>query len=122
MWGNDIEAPRLIALRKAALEGLGSDRPFAQNIRLTLRVQIARPKGGENVGDLDTFIAGVCDGLMAGDPRARIHALFNEQKNADVHPRETIAIRDDQHVVQINAEKKVGSGSHRGYEVVLAGE
>ena len=121
MWGNGTEASRLIALRKAALNALGPNSPFAQNIRLTLRVQVGRPRGGENPGDLDNFVTGVCDGLMAADPRATIHPLFEKQENADVDPSKTIAIRDDQHVVEINASKTVGPGTHCRYEVTLEG-
>ncbi|MDE2660162.1 MAG: hypothetical protein OXI45_08120 [Acidobacteriota bacterium] len=122
MWGNGTEASRLIALRKAALHALGPNRPFAQNIRLTLRVSVGRPRGGENPGDLDNFVTGVCDGLMAADPRATVHPLFGKEENADVDPSKTIAIRDDQHVVEINASKTVGPGTHCRYEVTLEGD
>ena len=122
MWGTATEAPRLIALREAALGKLGSGRPFSQNIRLTLRVHVGRPKASVNPGDLDSFVAGVCDGLMAADRRAKIHSLFSQPRNADVHPHKTIAIWDDQHVVEINATKCEGPGNRPWYEVTLEGE
>ena len=69
MWGNATEAKKLIALRKAAFDELGS-QPLTGKIRLTLTVHAgvkdfdkldrdARAKAVKNVGDLDNFVAGV---------------------------------------------------------------
>ena len=73
MWGKPLEATRLIALRKNALEARGSQPIFTVGIRLTLRVHVgfefAKQFGDPgNFGDLDTFVSGVCDGLMKAHP------------------------------------------------------
>ena len=126
MWGKrtDTEPKRLIALRRAALEKLKSS-PFTGNIRLTLRVHVGcrapvfADAGEKGFGDLDNFVSGVCDGLMAADRRAKIHPLFCESKNADVHPTKKIAIWDDQQVIEINAKKCIRPGNHCWYEIGL---
>lgn len=124
MWGKRIEAKRLLALRRKALEALNSS-PFTGPIRLTLSIHVGDQapvftKAGTNgFGDLDTFVSGVCDGLMAAHSSARIHPLFDEVENADIHPTKVIAIPDDQQVMEINAKKRIGRGNHCWYEVGL---
>ena len=133
MWGKhtDTEPKRLIALRRGALKALGSQPPFAKGIRLALRVHVGRQApvsvnaGAKGFGDLDNFVAGVCDGLMAAHENVRKedwHPLFHEPENSDVVPTETIAYEDDSNVVKIDAEKIVGPGDHCYYEIELEGE
>ena len=121
MWGKRTEAPQLIALRKAALGALGDRRPFTREIRVTLRVHVGRQNDVRS-GDLDNFITGVCDGLMACNPRSAIHPLFDKNGNSTVHPSKTIAIVDDSQVVKIDAEKLAGLGEDHWYEIKLEGE
>lgn len=126
MWGKstDTEPKRLLALRRKALQALNSS-PFTEPIRLTLSIHVGdgapvfTDAGKNGFGDLDTFVSGVCDGLMAAHPRAKINPLFRKAENADVHPRKVIAIRDDQQVMEINAKKIIGPGNHCWYEVGL---
>ena len=121
MWGKRTEAPRLIALRKAALEALGDQRPFTQEIRLTLRVHVGLQNDLRS-GDLDNFITGVCDGLMASAPRSSVHPLFDESENSAVHPSKTIAVADDFQIMKIDAEKLAGLGEDHWYEIKLEGK
>ncbi len=121
MWGKRTEAPRLIVLRKAALEALGDQRPFTWKIRLTFRVHVGLQNDARS-GDRDNFITGVCDGLMACNPRSAIHPLFDENGNSAVHPSKTIAIVDDSQVVKIDAEKLTGLGDDHWYQIKLESE
>ena len=126
MWGKrtDTEPKRLLALRRKALEALNSS-PFTGPIRLTLSIHVGDQApvfanaGKNGFGDLDTFVAGVCDGLMAAHPNSGINPLFDEPENADIHPSKVIAIRDDQQVMEISAKKRIDPGNHCWYEVGL---
>ena len=121
MWGKPTEARRLVVLRRAALEALGEQPPFTRKIRLTLRVHVGL-RNDRHSGDLDNFIAGVCDGLMAGDPRSSAHQSFDERENSPVHPSKTVAIFDDSQVMRVDAEKLVGLSDDHWYEIKLEGE
>lgn len=121
MWGKPTEARRLIALRTAALEAIGDQLPFGREIRLTLRVHVG-PRNDRRSGDLDNFVTGVCDGLMAGDPRSSVHPSFEEFENSAVHPSKTIAIVDDSQVMKVDAEKLAGFGDDYWYEIELDGD
>ncbi len=124
MWGkNETEAKRLIALRKAAVEALDST-PFTGFVRLTLGIHAGKQAdevknaGRRGWGDLDNFVCGVCDGLMAADPRANIHDLFaNEDER--VRPNNAIAYQDDSNIMEICARKAVERGESCWYEVTL---
>jgi len=60
MWNKGVEQPRLKALRVAAVEAMAGRPPLDGSLILRLVVH-ALPEEG----DLDNFITGVCDGLMA---------------------------------------------------------
>jgi len=125
MWGKPLEAKRLLPLRRKALEALKSNGPFTGPIRLTLSIHVGdqtlvfRNAGDNGFGDLDTFVSGVCDGLMAAHPSAKRDPLFDEPENADIHPRKVIAIPDDQQVMEIAAQKRIVRGNRCWYEVGL---
>ncbi len=122
MWGKPTQAQRLIALRKAAVEARGSQPCFISGIRLTLSVHVGpQPGDDKNRGDLDNFIAGVCDGLMAAQNDPKIDSSFNEFRGSDVHPTSTVVIQNDSEVVKIDAEKLHVDGES-WYEVELEGE
>ena len=121
MWGKPTEARRLIALRTAALAALGDQQPFSQEIRLALRVHVGL-RNDRSSGDLDNFVTGVCDGLMAADSRSTVHPSFEESENSTVHPAKAIAIVDDSEVTKIDAEKLSGLGKDPWYEIELEGE
>ena len=121
MWGKSGEAPRLIALRKEALAALAGQPPFARNIQLTLRVHVGAINN-RIAGDLDNYITGVCDGLMAADPRAKLDDSFLAPVNREIHPLKTIGISDDSQVTKIVAEKLYGLGDGYWYEIEIQGE
>ncbi len=92
--------------------------PLIENIKLVLRIHLDR-QGGRSPGDLDNLIGGVCDGLMAAPPRARLHPEFDDPARADVAPSRCIAIGNDEAVVRIEAEKLFDAPREPWYEVTL---
>ena len=120
MWNKPIEARRLLLLRRAALESLNGATPFEGDIHLTMHVYVGI-RNDRSAGDLDNYITGVCDGLMAANPRASIHESLLAPDCKDIHPSRTIAILDDSQVVSIEAKKLVGSDPSPWYKVSLTG-
>ena len=106
---SQIQKERLIALRKEALGALRSQssEPFENNVRLAVSVHVGfaqeQKSGNRGSGDLDNFVAGVCDGLKKAES-------------------EEYVISDDSKVVKINAEKSVGPDNYSWYAIVLEGE
>ena len=119
MWGKKLESERLVALRQAALKSFNGQPPLQSNIKLILQIHI--PVNNRSIGDLDTFVSGVCDGLMKRDPKSEPHpGIWNNPEYQDVHPDRSIAIVDDSQVISIQAEKV--KGDVQWYEVMLEGE
>ena len=119
MWNDNTQEPRLILFRRgvfAAFEKKGSPRPFTKNIQLKLRLKVGsrflrkRSADPNNFGDLDSLVAGVCDGLQRPPP------------NRECFFPSFCAIENDSQVVKIVAEKSLGSGDHCCYEIELEGE
>ena len=121
MWGKPLEAERLVKLRKATLNALAGKQAFRRNIRLELEVYVGRTNS-RSVGDLDNFVTGICDGLMAAHPLAALDAMWTVDSMQDIHPRHTIAILDDSEVVSISAKKLTGKSEELWYRVTLGGE
>ena len=124
MWSKPAEAKKLIALRKEALKALKSQEHFIGDVRLTLRVHVGfrnRGLGKKGSGDLDNFVAGVCDGLMPAQQEPAIDQELWSQ-NPAVDPEIPVAFEDDSQVVKINAEKLVVPEDHSWYEIELEGE
>ncbi|MBA7596067.1 hypothetical protein ES703_03036 [subsurface metagenome] len=121
MWGKPLEAKRLVELRRATLKAIQDSPPLQSNIRLTLKIYVD-PTNDRHTGDLDTFITGVCDGLMAVAPGGKLDSIWDDKKLEPVHPSKTIAIVDDSQVVSIQAEKVIGNIDQPWYEVILEGE
>lgn len=122
MWGKRLESERLVSLRKAALEKMGGRLPLKSNIKLGVTVHIGA-KNDRLVGDLDTFIAGICDGLMKSAPRCKLCPdIWSKTDNKDIHPEIPIAIDEDSQVISIKAAKIVGDTDKRFYDVTLEGE
>jgi hypothetical protein len=120
MWAKSVEVPRLIALRRSAVTAMAGRRPFRANIALELEVHYPAAQG-HRIGDLDNFVAGVCDGLMAAVPRSNKDPQWDMADYALIHPLKCIAIEDDDAVVSIVARKVVG-GSVSWYHITLEGE
>ena len=121
MWGKPLEAKRLVELRQGALKAIQGYPPLQSNIKLTLKIHVG-PVNDRSIGDLDTFVTGVCDGLMAAAPRGKLDPIWDDAKLKHIHPSKTIAIVDDSQVISIQAEKIIGDTEQPWYEVILEGE
>lgn len=121
MWNKKTEVPRLISLRTAAIKAFNGAPPLEKNISLTINVYI--PINNRTVGDLDNFITGICDGLMAHNinPNTKISALFSEPQLKDIYPDKPIGIIDDVEIINIQAKKIIGNCATPYYEVILQG-
>ena len=120
MWGKRLEAERLVALRQGALQALKGQPPLQSNIKLILKIHI--PVNYKSIGDLDTFVTGVCDGLMATPYGGKLNPIWDNEELKSIRPAQTIAIVDDSQVVSIQAEKIIGDIDRPWYEVILEGE
>ena len=122
MWGNRLESERLVNLRKAALRELKGRPPLKSDIKLAIAVHVGL-KNNRSVGDLDTFITGVCDGLMRRARGSKLcEDIWNKPENSDVHPDKASAIDDDSQVMSIQAVKIVDDAAKQFYDVTLEGE
>lgn len=121
MWGKRAETPRLLRLRQAVAEAM-QDQPLRSEIEIELTVHVG-PRNDRQTGDLDNFITGICDGLMAAS--ARMPWAKNETwaapENRSVRPDVSIGIVDDSQVARIVARKVVADAEAPWYELRLRG-
>lgn len=118
MWGKPIEARRLAALRSSAFSAFSGQPPLERQIRFWLYLHVPA-KQTRGIGDLDNFVTGVCDGLMAADTRSIVDDTL---KSCGVPCSTPIGIVDDAEVVHIHAKKIGGAGRTPWYEVILEGD
>lgn len=108
MWGKETEVPRIIALRSSAqraMQAVGA-APFACPVLLDISIY-AEVKDG----DIDNFIAGICDALQSPDRKAACHEDFGVEPSA-------IVLANDKHVVEIRARRLPPTHGRR-YRVVV---
>jgi len=110
MWTRDDEASFVVSLREKALEarskaGLGDC--FRSFVVLELTVFVPQSQL-ESVGDLDSLITGICDGLQAADSKVLpyLHKIFQEPGREKIDPRNALLIDNDAKVVSITARKE----------------
>ena len=126
MWNkkaSGAQKKKLVVLRDAAAAEMKScayDSPLEKgiDIRLSLRVYVRRRKEGENAGDLDNFITGVCDGLVAAKTGTVPDCCFFDKRDDAHDPGKPIVFEDDSQVREICAERVVHNGRD-GYSVEL---
>ncbi|MGC8542131.1 MAG: hypothetical protein ACP5QA_16080 [Phycisphaerae bacterium] len=125
MWGKDEQIKRLLALRKQAVAVMPEDKVFCSDISLCIKIFVAKESLHErHCGDLDNFITGICDGLMAATPKAvRYHRIkWQEHVGKATHLTETIAIDDDSKVTSISATKNAKENNEKDhYHIVICG-
>jgi hypothetical protein len=121
MWNKTSERTRLIELHREAHKGRGPMEPLSAEIRLTVEIH-CRAQELLGIGDLDNFITGVCDGLMAVAPGTPVAPDWDSPELAPIHPSKTIALHDDRNVVEIVARKVASETGESWYQVVLVGE
>jgi len=117
MWRKKAELPRLKSLRTAALTALGNSSPLSVRAELFIAIY-ADPE----YGDLDNFISGICDGLMAAHSNTPIDDESWSDIPSAAHPSKDILIRDDAIVEKIVAERRPQLGSDTWYEIEVRGE
>ena len=110
MWGQDNEAPLVVNLRREALHArTQANLSDCLNPWVALQLNVFVPKSKlANVGDLDTFVAGVFDGLQKAHDKAlpHLHAVWNDPELEDIHPTKDILIDDDAKIISIIANKE----------------
>ncbi len=121
MWGKPLEAKRLVNLRRAALRAMEGQPALKRDIRLTITVCVGA-KNDPSVGDLDTFITGVCDGLMKVAPRCKLCMDIWGEAEYNIQPDRAIAIDDDSQVINIQAAKVTDDTNRQFYNVTLEGQ
>ena len=101
MWRKGSELARLKALRKVAIEAMrGQPLVDDQAIHLIVHVYAEPFKG-----DLDNFITGICDGLIAAHPRTPIdHKEWLDLPEA-ARPHRPICYSNDSLINSIAAKR-----------------
>jgi hypothetical protein len=116
MWRKNSELERLKALRLTAVQAIAGQDACTSRVELEIIVFADR-----HHGDLDTFVAGICDGLMAAHPLAtELDASWSDLP-AEAHPKRAIAYEDDALVERIEAERRPMIGTAPRYDVEIRG-
>ncbi len=102
MWGKKSEAKNIVNLRKAATTARNEINitPFTGRVSIELTIYSDNAVI-ENMGDLDNFITGICDGLQAADPRAKMQGLIL----SECEPYQPLLYYTDARGVDIQARK-----------------
>lgn len=124
-WGTD-EAVLIAELRLKALESLRKAglSCFSGPVKLELVMYAPNIMNIENkqtyVGDLDTFVAGICESLQPApiNPDLIIDPIFDCRN--DIGPKIPLIINDDSQVVSIIARKIESEKPH--YTVIITSE
>lgn len=122
MWAKRLESERLVSLRREALQAFKGRPPLKSNIKLRIIVHIGA-KNDRSVGDLDTLITGICDGLMKRTARSNLcKDIWDKPENYNIRPDIPIAIDDDSQIISIQAAKLKGDSNRKFYYVTLEGD
>lgn len=113
MWRKRSELARLKSLRPAAVAVVPRPISVTTAARLTLRVYAP-----SRAGDLDNFVTGICDGLIAAPPRTPVDAAQWVDVPERLRPGHPIAFLDESCVGRIEAKRLPPTGAY--YEVELA--
>jgi len=121
LWATD-ESQRVLDLRLKILE-IQKKNALVGTIDLPIRLDVTvfspnitnRKNSQTYVGDLDSFIAGICECIQPAHPRANISDIF--KKHTDVAPHIPLVVNDDAQVVEIISRKKFDNRDH--YSVII---
>ena len=112
LWSDNNEAPLILKLRKQALSVMKQHQiePFlTATVELELTVYAPNITNiGEShkyVGDLDAFVAGVCESIYSADKQLKTtHPIFDNEKEVD--PFLPLIIKNDSQIISIIAKKE----------------
>jgi hypothetical protein len=114
MWGKASEMKRIKSLRSAAFRAM-QNQPLARLwVHMELKIH-AVPSDG----DLDNFITGICDSLMAAHPRTPIGDGDWGDVDPGIKPSEAIVYKNDAIIKRITTERLPPGSFGKHYEVVL---
>lgn len=116
MWRKRSELSRLKALRLAAVKAIEENGQPIRSGEARLVLRVYAPAGA---GDLDNFITGVCDSLMAADSRTPIDPLLWDELPEAARPDRPIVFVDDACITKIHAERLPPDSSGSRYELEL---
>lgn len=114
MWRKSTERERLKRLRSAAVESMQGRQLLTKPIHLIVRLY-AEPHDG----DLDNFITGICDGLMAVQQRTPIAMQEWDDIAPAAAPIHPIVYRDDKLIARITAERMPPIDGTKRYEIEI---
>jgi len=120
MWGKKSEAINIVNLRNAAIKAREGQNTGIFSSRISIDLTIyANEKEIESMGDLDNFVTGICDGLQAADPRAKMQDIVKSRCIID--PLQPVLFYTDAKVFEINA-KKIPIQENNGYYKIIIKE
>lgn len=117
MWHKGSEHDHLKALRLAAYQAM-MDQPLIES-GAVLTIHVYTPV---RTGDLDNFITGICDGLMAAHPNTPIDPQVWIDLPPGARPDQAIVYRDDICINKIIAERFEPGELGIRYEIEVEGE
>ncbi len=117
MWRKRTELAHLKALRLAAYRAMRGQTLFHSDVRLSIRLYAP-----VRSGDLDNFITGICDGLMAAHPNTPIDPQAWDDLPPEARPDRAIVYKDDACISRIIAERIEPGELGIRYEIDLEGE
>jgi len=79
------------------------------------------PQADEKVRVKHGRLSGICDGLMAADPRIKTHPRWQEADAADIRPERIVGLVDDSQVREIHARRVIDASSP-WYRLALEGD
>ncbi len=100
MWRKGAQQNRLKALRVEAANRMAASPPTTSAIKMTLCVYAHPGKG-----DLDNFITGICDGLMAAHHLTPIDLSLWMDIPESARPNHSICFQDGMVINQITATR-----------------
>lgn len=115
MWMKPFQAERLKLLRLAATSAVQEAGKVPEGpVHLIVRIY-AHPE----MGDLDSFVSGICDGLMAAHPLVLVDPSLWSDLPEEARPDRPIMFVDDRVIAKIEAERCEPDSQGTRCELVL---
>ncbi len=114
-WASD-EAHYVLTLRTKAYEAKNKAKLdlLTTPVRIELTIFAPNITNRSNsqtyIGDLDTFVAGVCESLQPADSKVIPNIIFKDKE--EIHPHKPLILKDDAQVVEVLAKKTFDTKEH----------